>query len=223
MALIDYIFVFIVVLLIVCCLAIESDSIRRNLRQLGVLMIVLCGALCYLLVTAESSDSYFFSDFVGNKGQSSTTRRQADGKGGNGKGADPVAGKDPTGPGDGWGEPPRAGVGPRFSLLGSPMACGVAAGCGGCCVGVAFTPFTVPVGLGVMASAPVTFALVSPSGERYPDASEMSWAQAEERRRAMRASGVGVAIGAGIGGATITGLVLLTVLALSGATWTGPL
>lgn len=104
MALIDYIFVFIVVLLIVCCLAIESDSIRRNLRQLGVLMIVLCGALCYLLVTAESSDSYFFSDFVGNKGQSSTTRRQADGKGGNGKGADPVAGKDPTGPGDGWGK-----------------------------------------------------------------------------------------------------------------------
>ncbi|MCK6523259.1 hypothetical protein L6R49_17730 [Myxococcota bacterium] len=127
------------------------------------------------------------------------------------------------GPGDGWGEPPRPGDGRRVTFLGSPMACGVAAGCGGCCVGVAFTPFTVPVGLGVMASAPITFAMVSPSGERYPDASEMSWAQAEERRRAMRASGVGVAIGAGIGGATVTGLLLLTVLALSGATWTGPL
>ena len=101
------------------------------------------------------------------------------------------------------------------------MACGVAAGCGGCCVGLVLAPYTVPVGLGVMATAPVTYAFYSPSGERYPDPSQMTFTQAEERSQAMRSSSIGVVIGAGVGGAATTGLLLFTIFVFSGIGWYG--
>ena len=125
------------------------------------------------------------------------------------------------GPSGGWAEDPQTRGPRRVPLLGSPMACGVAAGCGGCCVGAVLAPYSVPVGLGVMATAPATYAFYSPSGERYPDPSQMTFTQAEERRQAMRSSGVGVVIGAGVGGAAATGLLLLTILAFSGIGWYG--
>jgi hypothetical protein len=125
------------------------------------------------------------------------------------------------GPSGDWAEDPQTRGPKRLPLLGSPMACGVAAGCGGCCVGSVLAPYSVPVGLGVMATAPAAYAFYSPSGERYPDPSQMTFTQAEERRQAMRSSGVGVVIGAGVGGAAATGLLLLTILALGGIGWYG--
>lgn len=125
------------------------------------------------------------------------------------------------GPSGGWADDPQTRGPRRVPLLGSPMACGVAAGCGGCCVGLVLAPYTVPVGLGVMATAPVTYAFYSPSGERYPDPSQMTFIQAEERSQAMRSSGVGVVIGAGVGGAATTGLLLFTIFVFSGIGWYG--
>ena len=109
----------------------------------------------------------------------------------------------------------------RVPLLGNPMACGVAAGCAGCCVGVVLAPYSIPIGAGVMATAPAAYAKFSPDGERYPDPSLMTLAQAEERQQAMRQSGVGVVIGAGIGGAAVSALALLAIVAFVGVGWVG--
>ena len=125
------------------------------------------------------------------------------------------------GPSGGWAEDLQS-LGPkRLPLLGNPMACGVAAGCTGCCVGVALVPYSIPIGIGVMATAPTTYAFYSPSGEKYPDPSLMTLAQAKERQQAMRSSGAGVVIGAGVGGAATTGLLLLTVVAFLSVGWVG--
>ena len=125
------------------------------------------------------------------------------------------------GPSEGWAvDLPTRGSN-RVPLLGNPMACGVAAGCAGCCVGVVLAPYSIPIGAGVMATAPAAYAKFSPDGERYPDPSQMTFTQAEERRQAMRSSGVGVVIGAGVGGAAATGLLVLTILAFSGIGWVG--
>ena len=118
-----------------------------------------------------------------------------------------------------WLQAPNTRGHNRVSLLGSPVACGVAAGCAGCCVGAVLAPYSIPIGAGVMATAPAAYAKFSPSGERYPDPSQMTLAQAEERQQAMRRSGVGLVIGAGVGGATVTGLTLLVLIAFGGFGW----
>ena len=120
------------------------------------------------------------------------------------------------GPSGDWTQGPDTRGPNRVPMLGNPMACGVAAGCAGCCVGAVLMPYTVPIGLGVMATAPTTYAFYSPGGERYPYASEMTLTQAEERKQAIRKSGVGVVIGAGVGGAAVVGVTLIAVLAFAG-------
>ena len=121
----------------------------------------------------------------------------------------------------GWTPGPQTRGANRVPLLGSPIACGVAAGCAGCCVGAVLAPYSIPIGAGVMATAPAAYAKFSPSGERYPDPNQMTLSQAEERRQAMRKSGVGLVIGAGVGGAATTGLLLLTLITFGGFGWYG--